>query len=120
MIGRLIWASVAFIAALATFGFAISAVTLALVEAFGVVTAVASVAALLLTLTVLSVAFVLYAPWKDDEETDEIMAVRLARDVIRKQPLSAVALMGAVGFAAAKKPKEAADIGRGITRLLLN
>jgi hypothetical protein len=119
LIGRLAWAGVAALAGLVAIGFAITAATVALAHAFGM-----AVAAAIMTAPPAALAGVGYylarrpAHAAQDQGPRELLAVRLARELIRKQPLSAVALFGAIGFVAARRPDAAADIGRGIARLM--
>ena len=120
MLGRIAWAGVAFVAALVALGFAITAGTLALADAFGLLIAVAAMAGVLAVVAALSVVMMWRAPWRDEEEKDNPLAVVFARDLIRAKPLSALALFVAVGFAAAKRPKDAVDLGRGVARLIMS
>jgi hypothetical protein len=121
MIGRLAWAGVAAVAALATLGFAAAAATLVLAYFFGIMIAAAVMTAVLAALAALGAWLAVRVPHSDDEdgESGEHLAVRLGREMIRKQPLSAVALFGALGFVVAKRPSAAAEIGRGVAKLML-
>ncbi len=121
MMRRLAWAGVAMLAALVALGFAITAATLALAGALGVLAASAIMTGVLAALAALGVYLAWRAPQTAGEDrSNEPLAVRLARDLIRKQPLSAVALFGAIGFVAARRPSAAAEIGRGVARLMLS
>jgi hypothetical protein len=120
MMGRVASAGVATIAAIAALGFAVTAATLALANVFGMLVASAIMTALLAAIAATGV----YLAWREprsngEEGSTEPIAMRLAREVIRKQPLSAIALFSAIGFAAARRPSAAADIGRGVARLML-
>ena len=118
-ISRLAWAGVALLAALVAVGFAITAATVALAYAFGM-----PIAALIMIAPAAALAGVAYyqarraPPHTDGEAPREQLAVSMARELIRKQPLSAVALFGAIGFVAARRPEAAAEVGRGIARLM--
>jgi hypothetical protein len=119
MIGRLAWASVAIAAALAALGLAATAATLLLADAFGMLVAAAVMSGVLAVLAALGFWAALRHGRQGAHEP-ELLVVSIARDVIRRQPLSAVALFGALGFAIGKRPQVAAEIGRSLAKLMLS
>jgi hypothetical protein len=119
MIKRFAWAGLAAFAVLAALGFAAAAATLALAQLFGVLIAASVMTLVLAGLAGTGAWLALRDPQGKDVDQKELLAVRIAREVIRKQPMSAVALCGALGFAVARRPAAAADIGKGVAKLML-
>jgi predicted lysophospholipase L1 biosynthesis ABC-type transport system permease subunit len=115
---RLAWAGAAVAAALAAFGFAVTSATLALSHYLGFLAAISIMTAVLAACAAGGFWFALRKPVSEEGER-EPLALALARDMIRRQPLSAVALFGALGFAVARRPRAAAEIGRGFAKLML-
>lgn len=121
MIDRLAWAAIAIVAAIAALGFAATTATLLLAQAFGVLIAASVMSAVLALLAGISFwAAMRHAHGRGKGAEGELLVVSLARDLIRKQPLSAVALLGALGFALGKRPQAAAEIGRSLAKLMLS
>lgn len=119
MLGRrLAWAGVAVLAALVAFGFAVTSATLALSHYLGLLAAVSIMTAALAAAAGGCLWFALRKR-VDDGGEEEPLLLSLAADMVRRQPLSAVALCGALGFAIAKKPKAAAVLGQGVAKLML-
>jgi hypothetical protein len=120
MLGRLVGACVAALAALAALGFAVTSATLVLAQLLGAPAAMAVVTLILASLGYGAVLFALRTPSETGENGKrELLAVSLARNVVRSQPITAIALCGALGVAAARRPAAAAEIGRGVVRLML-
>jgi hypothetical protein len=117
--GRIAWAGVAAIAGLTALGLATTAAAVALTQRLGLPAAFAILATSFAAVAALGIYLAWRAPYADsDDGARDLVAVRLARDLVRKQPLSAMALFGVVGYMAARRPEAAADIGRGVARLM--
>ncbi len=120
MLGRrLAWAGVAIVAALVALGFAATAATLALTHYFGLLIAF-SIMTGVLTVAAGAGFWLAVRKRATDDGEQEPLIMSLARDMIRRQPLSAIALFGALGFAVAKRPQAAAELGRGVAKLVLS
>ena len=121
ILDRVAWASVAVIAALASFSFLVAAGTIALASFIGVMWAIFVMGLALAGAAGGAIVLSLRAP--DGEEKgsfEQRLFVRTAQDLIRAQPLSAIALCGAAGYAAARHPVAAAEIGRGAVKLAIH
>ncbi len=121
MIDRLAWTGVALVAALVAVGFAATVATLLLAQAFGMLIAAAVMSAAFASIAGLAYwAAMRHVRHHGGGAEPELLVVSLARDVIKRQPLSAVALFGALGFALGKRPQAAAEIGRSLAKMMMS